>query len=132
MIGIDTNVVIRVLTGDDESQAAAARQFLESMERTGDRAFVTLVGLAEVSWVLRRGYGCSRSQIAEAIQKLLESEPFEVEAPPVVTAALVAYKSGGADFADYLILFRNLFEGNERLVTFDATLARVPGVSLLS
>jgi len=49
--GLDTNILLRVLTNDDETQATVAR--LRLAENPGDRFYVTTVALCELLWTGR-------------------------------------------------------------------------------
>ena len=51
---IDTNIVVRFLTADDEKQAKAARKVIKE----GD-VFVATTVVLEIEWVLRAGYNLS-------------------------------------------------------------------------
>ena len=62
MVAFDTNVVVRVLVGDDPVQTKKAeRAFVE--HANGDGGFVSLVVLAEVGWVLAVAYEWDRATI---------------------------------------------------------------------
>ena len=52
MTAVDTNVVVRLLTGDDPKQAAAARALFRSRQ-----IWVAKTVLLETGWVLRSLYG---------------------------------------------------------------------------
>ena len=65
MIGLDSNVLVRLLTNDDRSQAAAA---LALMSRDPHEPLViSALVLAEVAWVLRRRYAYDRKEIGSAL-----------------------------------------------------------------
>lgn len=51
-VAIDTNVLVRFLTEDDEAQAAAAARIMESASVVS----VLTIVLTETTWVLRRAY----------------------------------------------------------------------------
>ena len=51
-VAIDTNVLVRFLTEDDEAQAAAAARIMES----ASVVWVSTIVLTETTWVLRRAY----------------------------------------------------------------------------
>ena len=61
MRAVDTNVLVRLLTGDHPAQAAAAERFV------GNGAWVSHLALAETMWVLASNYERSPVQIAGAI-----------------------------------------------------------------
>ena len=63
MIGLDTNVLVRYLTGDDERQFRTARRFLEEVETAGNTVRVDHVVLAELSWVLQISYRFDRATL---------------------------------------------------------------------
>ncbi len=123
MRGLDTNVLIRYFTKDDPSQFAAAREVIEEAENQGQRLYVNSVVLSELVWVLRGSrYRFPRSVIAETIEKLLEIPLFELEDRDQVAAAVADYRTGEADFADFLIGRRNLAADSEDTLTFDSHL----------
>jgi len=68
---LDTNVVVRILIGDDPVQTPLAEQaFLDAIAAGG--AFIPDVVLAEVGWVLR-GYGLERSQRHALLHRLVRT-----------------------------------------------------------
>ncbi len=69
MIALDTNVLIRLITGDDPVQARAIEAFLENTE--GPFLIPDLV-VAELAWVLQRRYGFTRPEIGSVLSSLLD------------------------------------------------------------
>ena len=63
MRAIDTNVVVRVLTGDDPVQSARARAILEA----GD-VFIPLTVILETEWVLRSIFRLGTAEVVEAFR----------------------------------------------------------------
>lgn len=116
MTGLDTNVVVRVVTGDDPEQLQVALAVM----RTGPLRLTKTV-LLETEWVLRYTYKLSREAIGGAMRKLLGYPKIQVEDPGAVLQALVWYDQG-LDFADALHLAS--CQGVERFATFDRQLAR--------
>ena len=51
MIGLDTNVLVRIFASDDAQQAASAVRVLD--ESKADQIFVNVVVLAEFAWTMR-------------------------------------------------------------------------------
>lgn len=127
MIGLDTNVVVRYLTRDDQAQFEAAERAILAAVRSGEPLFVCLPVLLETVWVLQRAYAIDRSGIAAALQALLESPDFVLESEPLVEAALDAFEGGPADFADYVIGIGNGGAGCRHTLTFDARAAKLAG-----
>lgn len=131
MIGLDTNVVVRFLAQDDETQSPIATDFMASLtrERPG---FIGSVVLAEITWVLSRAYKASREEIAAAVEGLLRSAELIVENSEAAYRALAAYRaSRTAEFADALIAETALLAGAAETVTFDRGAAASLAMRLL-
>lgn len=127
MYAVDTNVIVRLLVGDDPRQQKAALARLRSIRAKGEHAVVGVVVLAELGWVLASAYQYDRAQIAAAVRAMLSTPPFVVSRRAEVLAAIEAYEKGSADFADYLILHLGRAEGCTTLLTFDRRLSRAEG-----
>lgn len=126
MIGLDTNVLVRYLTRDDEAQFKAAAAAIRSAVRAGETLLVCIPVLLETAWVLQRAYAVERAGLARTVQALLESPDLVLENEPLVEAALDAFQSGSADFADYVIGLGNVAAGCRHTLTFDERAAKVP------
>lgn len=98
MTAVDTNVLIRLLTGDDPAQEAAARALFES-----EQIWIAKTVLLETAWVLRGLYGFEEAAIRGALIKLLGLKSVSVEDAAAVASAL-ALVAAGIDFADALHL----------------------------
>ena len=96
MTAVDTNVLVRLLTGDDRKQAAAARSLLEA-----GPIWVAKTVLLETGWVLRSVYGFEEDAICEAFTKLLGLQNVHAEDEASVAGAL-RLVSHGIEFADAL------------------------------
>lgn len=116
MRAIDTNVIVRFLTADDQKQAQAARRVIEAGE-----VFIGTTVALETEWVLRSGYQFSSSEIAAALRGLGGLPGVTMEEPAEVALAL-ELMGEGMDFADALHLARS---GHcSAFVTFDRKLAK--------
>lgn len=98
MTAVDTNVLIRLLAGDDPAQAAAARSLFES-----GQIWIGKTVLLETAWVLRSLYRFNESSIHSALTKLSGLRAVSVEDTEAVARAL-ALMAEGIDFADALHL----------------------------
>jgi predicted nucleic-acid-binding protein len=87
--------------------------------------------LTELSWVLGRAYGYSRTQVYQVVEALLLTTELRVERPDIVRVALGLFFAGAADFADCLIGSTNAANGCETTFTFDRRASRVAGFSLV-
>ena len=132
MIGIDTNVIVRLIVNDDERQSRAAERFIREHGGSGTPCYVSNMILIETVWVLETVYGFDRSMVADALAGLLEAEQLEFDAPIDVAAAVEDSRNGRAEFADCLIGRINLLAGCSHTVTFDRKAAKLTGFKLLT
>jgi predicted nucleic-acid-binding protein len=132
MIGVDTNVLVRYFTEDDEAQAEVAAQLFERQSRRGEPIRIGLVVLAELAWVLQSRYGATRAEIAESVDDLLTDPIVSIQDEPAVSVATNHYATTGGDFADLLIAAVNASQGCARTLTFDRRAATLDGMALLS
>jgi predicted nucleic-acid-binding protein len=98
MTSVDTNVVVRLLTGDDVKQAAAAKSLLAA-----GPIWIAKTVLLEAGWVLRSVYGFSEGAVRDALGKLLGLKNVHAEDEPAIAAAL-ALTVHGIELADALHL----------------------------
>jgi predicted nucleic-acid-binding protein len=124
--GIDTNVLVRFLTGDDPAQAGRAASFLAQAFARGEQLFVSQIVICELVWVLSHAYQKSRSEIAAGVERLLRARQLTFEDVDQIRNALERYVDGNGDLADWLIWERSRAAGAERVVTFDSRLLRSP------
>jgi len=113
MISIDTNVLVRLLTGDDREQADKAKRLFKK-----EQIYITKTVVLETEWVLRFAYGFSADAIAGAFSKLLGQASVTVEDAQHIDVA-VRLLQQGLDFADALHL---VCSQNYTFVTFDKKL----------
>lgn len=131
MLGLDTNVLVRYLVRDDPNQFARADAAIGAAAERGEALRVSAIVLCEFVWVLGSAYQYRRAEIAGVLERLLLTEQLEFEAKDDVWRALERYRSGRADFSDYLIGRRNLTDGCSRTITFDRTLDGDAGFEVL-
>lgn len=131
MIGLDTNVLVRYIVRDDPVQTALADHCIEHACSRGQPGYVSHLVLAELMWVLGRGYGYPRGMLADVLGTLLSSEELKLQEAPLVRAALGDFSAGVADFADCLIGILHQRAECETTVTFDKKAARLPTHRLL-
>ena len=131
MIGIDTNVLLRLLVRDDEAQARAAERFIATHCSPEDPGFVSVVVVVETAWALRRLYLYDRSQIATALKSLMTVAELEIESAAEVRSAVADFAASAAGLVDCLVARTNVTSGCDYTVTFDRKAAKLPGFELL-
>lgn len=93
----DTNLLIRLLTRDDDEQVNV---LLARMETHGLQLYVPSIVLMESAWVLRSVYRFARQAVAAALLALLEAEEIMAEEPDLMRTALLRHHDIAADLAD--------------------------------
>ncbi|WP_404402418.1 PIN domain-containing protein [Pelagibacterium halotolerans] len=132
MIGVDTNVLVRLFVLDNAEQAAKAKEFL-ARRTVEDPVFVSIVTLMEVMWVLKRGYGYKRDGQLAVLRAFLESANVVLEHEDAVRVIVEQYANTRADLADILIAETSREAGCTSVVTFDKPAFKVvDGMDLLT
>jgi predicted nucleic-acid-binding protein len=127
MRAVDTNVLVRLLTRDDETQTAAAEAFV------AQGAWVSTIVLTEAMWVLRHVYSRSAIDVAKAIEMLLDHQALTVQSAETVQRVLATLRSKPSiDFSDCLILQLARDAGHLPLGTFDRNLSKLEGAQRLA
>ena len=116
MHAVDTNVLVRLLTGDDIEQTKRAATLFKK-----EAIYIPKTVLLETEWVLRRLYRLEPKAVVSAFRKVSGLASVEIEHPLVVTQAL-QWCDGGMDFADALHLASS--HASEKFATFDAKLKK--------
>ncbi|WP_082358730.1 type II toxin-antitoxin system VapC family toxin [Bosea sp. AAP35] len=106
MIGLDANILLRVLLDDDAVQSPMARELLAKLtpEQAG---YINLVVLMEVVWTIRTRFKGKPDHLHAALETLLSGAAYVVQSRNEVVAALSLAKAGRYGFADALIGYLN-------------------------
>ena len=88
MIGLDTNVLLRYIVRDDAAQAKAAGRLIEARCSKDAPGHVSHVVLAELAWVLGRGYGYAKAEVVKVMEAILSSAELKVQESALAWAAL--------------------------------------------
>jgi predicted nucleic-acid-binding protein len=114
MTGVDTNIIVRLLTGDDPEQAEKARAILKKPD-----IFLPETVMLETEWVLRHAYEFDANAIHDAFTKLCGLPNVVLPNANRMLNALQWY-SEGIDFADALHLAAS--QGCKTFYSFDRKL----------
>ncbi|HEY2615784.1 MAG TPA: type II toxin-antitoxin system VapC family toxin [Acetobacteraceae bacterium] len=116
MIAVDTNVIVRLLTGDDPAQLERARRLFET-----ETIFLPKTVVLESEWVLRNLYGLSSREIVGALSALVALPQVRCEDAAAMSVALELMRRS-LDFADALHVASS--GAAQRFATFDRKLSR--------
>jgi predicted nucleic-acid-binding protein len=122
MRAVDTNVLVRLVSGDDAGQVAAAEEYVAS------GAWVSHVVLVECVWVLKSVYSVPHPRLVAAVEMLLDHEVLVLQEPDVVAAALAIFRDHPkVAFSDCMVLEIARKAGHIPLGTFDRGLSKLSG-----
>ena len=129
MVAFDTNVVVRLLMGDDPAQTRRADRALRAHAPSG--IFISLLVFVETVWVVTQVYRLDREEMLRRLTALVRTEGIIVEEAAMVLESLERASMSTYDLADLLIAAVSRREGAVPILTFDRKLARLEDVELL-
>jgi predicted nucleic acid-binding protein len=124
---LDTNILIRHLTGDPPEQAARASKFLAA----ADELLLADLVVAEVVYVLESFYEVPRPRVAELVRAIIAFPAVVVLDPAMLLRALEVYETDRLDFAEAYLVAQAERSGVGVVASFDKALDRVATVRRL-
>ena len=121
---VDTNVLVRHLTGDPPDLAARATRYLGTV----DELLLPDVILAEVAYVLESFYEAPRTQVAATLRAVLAFPAIRVLDADLLQRAVEVYEVHRLDFADAYLVASAERSGVGSIASFDRSIDRVPTV----
>ena len=118
---VDTNVLVRHLTGDPPSEARRATRYLE---RADELLLADLI-LAEVTYVLESFYEVARSQVAATLRSILAFPAIRVLDAELLHRAIEVYEVDRLDFADAYLVASAERTGIGIIASFDRSIDRI-------
>jgi predicted nucleic-acid-binding protein len=129
VIGIDTNILLRLFDRSDPSQTRSAEKLIAKEAQEG--CLLNPIVLSEFAWTLDRTYKVAPGIIADHIDRILEAPEFIVPFADEAAAAAERLRAGPADFADYFFAEINRTLGCTTTMTFDRDAAKGEQFTLL-
>lgn len=128
---VDTDVIIRLVSGDDPVKQQAARAMFNRVEAGQLEVAAPVTVFADATYVLgsRRLYGLQRNVVAAALSTLARIPGFHVDERQEVLRALTIYGSTKLDFGDAFILASMDADGSTLLYSYDRGFDRVSGIT---
>lgn len=126
MHAIDTNVLVRLIVRDDDRQVTSAEMFIEI------GAWVSILALAETTWVLTSIYEFDARSLTKTIKMLLAHRILVLQERETVKMALDLFRAKPSlGFTDCMMHVLAQRAGHLPLGTFDRSLAKVDGTQKL-
>jgi len=118
---VDTNVLVRHLTGDPPEMASRATAYLAAEP---DLLLADLI-VAETIYALESFYEAPRQQVAEAVRSMLAMPSITAVDPALLLRAIEVYETDRIDFAEAYLVACAESTGVDRVVSFDKAIDRV-------
>ncbi len=131
MIGIDTNILLRLWLHDDPAQSKRIDTLLVQHGSAPASLLVTDVVLAEAVWTLKAAFEQDKTAQVLAVRSLLEEAAFAFEDRKAVARALELFEQSACGFSDCLIVAKHAAQACDFTATFDRGMRKLPGVKLL-
>jgi predicted nucleic-acid-binding protein len=122
---VDTNVLVRHLTGDPPDMARRATAFLGV---TSDLFLSDLI-VAETVYVLESFYEAPRDQIAKSMRSLVAFDSIVTVSPDVILRAVEIYENDRLDFAEAYLVACAESTGVNAVASFDVAIDRIDTVT---
>lgn len=130
--GLDTSVVVRLLTGEPDGLARVALRYLQAQLRAGERVLISDWVVAEVYYALQHHYEASKKETLDALRSFLETPGIEGTGEVTDVIAIPGLESAKPGFIDRVIHANYLRSGVEEVVTFEKSAVKLPAVRVLS
>ena len=124
MKGIDTNILVRFLVGDDEIQSKKVYKLFKKVESKNSLLFVPLLVVLELIWVLESAYEISRKEIVESISDLLLMPILKFEHQSALQQFTHFAEKNLYDLPDLIIAYSAKNQGCENVLTFDKKVSK--------
>ncbi|MCM2290929.1 type II toxin-antitoxin system VapC family toxin [Allorhizobium sp. BGMRC 0089] len=132
MIGIDTNILLRLTCQDDSIQSKQALALAKRLTAE-EPGFINSSVLLEFIWTARRRIKMSKEELKAILSGLLDSDDLILEDEALIEQTLDEMARSAEEFADIFIALKNRALGCQTTMTFDRRAARtVPHMELLT
>lgn len=127
---VDTDVIIRLLTGDDQMKQTAAKALFERVEQGAFTLAAPVTVIADAVYVLSsaRLYHLPRTQVSALLSPLVRLPYFRVRNRRAVLRALDLYATTNLDFGDVFIAASMEQLGSQVLYSYDKGFGQLSGI----
>ena len=129
-IGLDTTVILRLLTAEPEKQFEKAKEFIEKQLTNNKKLFVSDLVVAEAYFALHYHYKVPKSEAIEQLDRLLSSGIIHSTQGSVCQKVLKESLNHKAGFVDQIIHGQYSLL-TEEIASFDKLMCKLPGIIAL-
>jgi uncharacterized protein len=126
---LDTNIILRFLTKDDEKKARQAMALFMRLEAGTERVFTSPMVIFETVFTLQKFYGVPREQIRDALEDILSFTGLTLPNKAVYRRALDIYVENNFSFADAYNAALMASQGVTQIYTYDTDFDKLEGIN---
>jgi predicted nucleic-acid-binding protein len=132
IVGLDTSVLVRVLTGEPRELALVALDYLLDRQKAKDRVLVSDWVLAETYYALQHHYRASKKDTLKALSDFMIGSGVEGTGEAAEVLSIQNLESAKPGFIDRVIHRSYLRSGAEEVATFEKAAAKLPRFRVLA
>ena len=130
-VGLDTSVVLRLLTGEPELQARRALAELDALARSGAVPLMSDLVVSEVYFALQYHYGVPKAEALALLARFLSESGVKSLGSSAAVLAVPNLATANPGFVDRLI-HAEYTHSTKEVLTFEKAAGRLPGVRVLT
>ena len=125
---LDTNILLRLLTMDDEAKAEQSLALLLRIENGEERVATSHLVMFETIFTLQRSYRLPREQIRDSVLGIIELPGLQLADKRLYAQAFELYIDLNISFADAYNAAFMLANGLDEVYSWDGHFDRVEGI----
>ena len=128
---LDTNILLRLFTRDDEAKALRALALLQRVERGEEKVACGTMIVFETVFTLERRYRVPRERIRELVWNIISLPGVQMTAKAMCKRALDLYVERNVSFADAYTAISMQAQRLSEVYSWDTDFDHIPGVTRL-
>lgn len=126
---LDTNIIIRYITRDDEEKAAASYSLLQRLENNEEVAITSSIVISEAVYVLRsKPYGANKEDVRDWLMPIIELPGLRLQNKPIYARVFDLYCSMNISFGDAFNAAYMEAEDVTEIYTYDTDFNKISGL----
>jgi len=125
---LDTNLLIRYFTRDDEEKAQKVLKLLKRVERGEERVIISPLVLFEIVFTLQSFYEVPREKIKELLSPVIELRGLKLSDKEVYQSALNIYAKKNLSFTDAFNSAFAIKKGIKEIYSYDEDFDKIEGI----
>ncbi len=130
--GLDTSVILRLLTGEPDPQARCALAEVKALLGQGALLLVSDLVVAEVYFALQHHYAVPKAEALMLITNFLNEKGIQSVGAATSVLAVPNLAKAKPGFVDRLILAEYTQQSANEMLSFEIPAKRLPGVRVLT